>query len=41
MTTPSEIIYQRRLAVLAYADQSKNVAETCRVFGVSRTRHYE
>jgi len=41
VTTPAEIIYQRRIAVLAYADQSKNVAETCRVFGVSRTRYYE
>ena len=28
MTTPAEIIYQRRLAVLAHADKSKNVAET-------------
>ena len=41
MTTPAEIIYQRRLAVLAHADKSKNVAETCRLFGVSRTRYYE
>ena len=39
--TPSEIIYQRRLAVLAYAERCGNVAETCRVFGVSRTRYYE
>jgi hypothetical protein len=39
--TPAEIIYQRRLAVLAHADKSKNVAETCRVFGISRTRYYE
>jgi transposase InsO family protein len=41
MTTPAEIIYQRRLAVLAHADKSKNVGETCRVFGISRTRYYE
>ena len=41
MTTPAEIIYQRRLAVLAHADQTKNVTETCRVFGLSRTRYYE
>jgi hypothetical protein len=39
--TPAEIIYQRRLAVLAHAENSKNVAETCRVFGISRTRYYE
>jgi hypothetical protein len=39
--TPAEIIYQRRVAVLAHADKSKNVAETCRVFGISRTRYYE
>jgi hypothetical protein len=39
--TPAEIIYQRRLAVLAHAERSKNVAETCRVFGVSRIRYYE
>jgi transposase InsO family protein len=39
--TPAEIIYRRRLAVLAHAENSKNVAETCRVFGISRTRYYE
>jgi transposase InsO family protein len=39
--TPAEIIYQRRIAVLAHAEESKNVAKTCRVFGVSRTRYYE
>jgi transposase InsO family protein len=39
--TPAEIIYQRRLAVLDHARKSKNVAATCRVFGVSRTRYYE
>jgi transposase InsO family protein len=39
--TPAEIIYQRRLAVLAHAENSGNVAETCRVFGISRTRYYE
>ena len=38
--TPAEIIYQRRLAVLAYADKTGNVAETCRVFGISRTTFY-
>jgi transposase InsO family protein len=39
--TRDQIIYQRRLRVLAYAEQTGNVAETCRVFGVSRTRFYE
>jgi len=39
--TRAEIIYQRRLAVLAHADKSKNVAETCRIFGISRTRYDE
>jgi transposase InsO family protein len=39
--TPAEIIYRRRLAVLEHAEKSKNVAETCRIFGISRTRYYE
>ena len=39
--TPAEIIYRRRLAVLQHAEQSQNVAETCRTFGISRTRYYE
>ena len=39
--TPAEIIYRRRLAVLEHAQRSGNVAETCRVFGISRTRYYE
>jgi len=39
--TPAEIIYQRRLAVLEHAQRTANVAETCRVFGISRTRYYE
>ena len=34
--TPAEIIYQRRLAVLDHAERTANVAEACRVFGVSR-----
>jgi len=38
--TPAEIIYQRRLAVLEHAQRTGNVAETCRVFGISRTRYY-
>jgi transposase InsO family protein len=39
--TPAEIIYQRRIAVLEHAVKTGNVAETCRVFGISRTRYYE
>lgn len=39
--TPDQIIYQRRLRVLAQAEKTGNVAETCRIFGVSRTRFYE
>jgi len=39
--TPAEIIYHRRVRVLAYAQETGNVAATCRTFGVSRTRFYE
>jgi transposase InsO family protein len=39
--TPAEIIYQRRLAVLDHAARCGNISETCRTFGVSRTRYYE
>jgi transposase InsO family protein len=39
--TPAEIIYHRRLAVLDHAARTGNVSETCRTFGVSRTRYYE
>jgi transposase InsO family protein len=39
--TPGEIIYRRRLAVLEHAQQTGNVAATCRIFGISRTRYYE
>ena len=39
--TSDQIIYQRRLAVLAHAAATGNVAATCRVFGISRTRFYE
>ena len=39
--TRDQIIYQRRLRVLAHAAESGNVSETCRIFGVSRTRFYE
>jgi transposase InsO family protein len=39
--TPAEIIYHRRLRVLEHAAATGNVAETCRTFGVSRTRFYQ
>jgi len=39
--TRAEIIYQRRIAVLDHAARIGNVAEACRVFGISRTRYYE
>jgi transposase InsO family protein len=39
--TPAEIIYHRRVRVLAHAKESGNVSATCRTFGVSRTRFYE
>lgn len=39
--TPDEIIYHRRLRVLEHAERTGNVSETCRVFGISRTRFYE
>jgi transposase InsO family protein len=39
--TPAEIIYHRRVRVLAHAKESGNVAATCRTFGVSRTSFYE
>ena len=39
--TPNDVIYQRRVALLAEAKRSGNVAQTCRRFGVSRTRYYE
>jgi len=39
--TPAQIIYQRRVALLALAEELGNVAAACRSFGVSRTRYYE
>ncbi|MGH2720810.1 MAG: helix-turn-helix domain-containing protein [Actinomycetota bacterium] len=38
--TPSQIIYQRRLRVLDHAAEGGNIAETCRVFGISRPTFY-
>jgi transposase InsO family protein len=39
--TPEQIIYQRRVRVLALADELGNVTEACRLVGVSRTSFYE
>ena len=39
--TRDEIIYHRRVRLLEHASETGNVAEACRVFGVSRTRYYE
>ena len=39
--THAEIIYQRRIALLALAKETGNVAAACRSFGISRTRYYE
>ena len=39
--TPNEVIFQRRLALLAEVERCGNVAEACRRFGVSRTRYYD
>lgn len=39
--TRDQIIYQRRVRVLAHAADTGNIAETCRTFGISRTRFYE
>ena len=38
--THTEIIDRQRLAVLEHAQRTGNVAEPCRVFGISRTRYY-
>jgi transposase len=38
--TPAEIIYQRRIAVLDHAQRTGNVAEACRIFGISRKTYY-
>ncbi len=39
--TPTEIIYRRRLRALEHAVRTGNVAETCRVFGISRKTFYQ
>ena len=39
--TPTEIIYHRRVRLLALADELGNVSAACRTMGISRTRYYE
>ena len=39
--TRDQIIHQRRVRVLEHAGETGNVAETCRVFGISRKTFYE
>ena len=39
--TPEQIIYQRRVRLLALADELGNISEACRLVGVSRTSFYE
>ena len=39
--TPSEIIYHRRVRLLALADELGNISAACRQMGISRTRYYE
>jgi transposase InsO family protein len=39
--TPAEIIYHRRVRLLALADELGNAAQACRQMGISRTRFYE
>ena len=41
MTTPTDIIFARRVRLLELAAELGNVSEACRVLGVSRTRYYE
>lgn len=39
--TRDQIIHQRRVRVLEHAGETGNVAQTCRVFGISRKTFYE
>jgi transposase InsO family protein len=39
--TRDQIIHHRRVRVLAHAEKSGNVSETCRTFGISRKTFYE
>jgi molybdenum-dependent DNA-binding transcriptional regulator ModE len=39
--TPAEMIYHRRVRLLALADELGNVAKACRQMGISRTRYHQ
>ena len=39
--THEDIVYDRRKRLIEYAAKINNVAEACRVFGVSRKTYYE
>jgi transposase len=39
--THEDIVYDRRVRLIEYAARINNVAEACRVFGVSRKTYYE
>ena len=39
--THEDIVYDRRVRLIEYAAKIGNVAEACRVFGVSRKTYYE
>ena len=39
--THEDIVYDRRVRLINYAAEIDNVAEACRVFGVSRKTYYE
>ena len=38
--TPDQIIFSRHVQVLAHAEATANIAQTCRTFGISRTTYY-
>jgi hypothetical protein len=39
--TTKEYLIQRKLNVLDFADQMKNISEACRKIGVSRQHYYD
>ena len=39
--TPAVIILHRSVALLEHAQETGHAAETCQVFGISRTRYYQ
>jgi transposase InsO family protein len=41
MTTPTEIIFARRVRLLELAAELGNISQACRQMGISRTRYYD